>query len=200
MMYLDGMEEIRQRHWSPHEVCHFFQTKLKTLFQEEDEIHLFYGIVDHRALELEYFFCGSMGAFFFSSSPSPSHSQKGRIGLPASSPEPFSVLRKLPLSSLKVSLSPQDKLILASYGLHQLKPFPKKGQKGTVFGKGALREIIRLNGGIKGDTLRDKILIQARDYAKVKQGSLWPRDVSVGVVEVESESRRLGQGLRVMRS
>ena len=97
-------------------------------------------------MELEYVFCGQMEAFLCSH-------LKGKVELlPSSFPVPFSVEEELPSSSLKVSLSPQDKIVLGSYGLHQLSLLSGTGNS---LNQRALKETIELNWRAKGDTLRD---------------------------------------------
>ena len=184
--YLEGIEEVQQKDWSPHEVWHFFVERLGFALRGEDKIHLFYGILDHRFLELEYILVGEMEAFFCS------HVQRKVELLPFSFSEPFSMGGESPSSSLKMSLSSQDKMVIGSYGLHQLgsllgRPAP--------LGQGTFKETIELNWRAKGDILRDQILLQAKDYAKVERSPLWPRDVSIGIMEIESQ-----QGLRLVSS
>ncbi len=177
LLNISGKMEARKGA-EPHRIIQVIYDELKESLTEKDSADVFYGLIDRRSFELSYCLLGQVVALYQNGS-------SGELSLLEGGGSSLHLDGTLPKESAIKSLSPMDRLILASPGI-----VTAKNLDGEEFGSERLFESI-LNAPKQGvHDLRNEVFINLKKFSG---GIEIPRDQSLVVAEVKNRVIKLAK-------
>lgn len=161
----------------PLKLLELLKQELQHQLKGTDEFHFFYGTVDRRTLEIKGLNIGEVQAMHWDQKEKKVRSLGGQQEALSESNDLF----ELTLDAK--SLEAQDKVVLCSPGLLQM-----KSPGGELFGQERFYSLLKKTASSDVHALRNEIFFQAEQWVG---GEELPRDLTVVVLEVKERILRL---------
>lgn len=178
LLKMSGQLEARKGN-PPESILTQMARELVPNIQNQDQAHVFYGVVDRRGFEFNYCGIGQVMAF---------HQPAGgaKINRLPSTAGPIVKGFNTNLESHQVSLNPRDRIIICTEGVSRaLNP------NGEAFGEERLFKAVLTAPRTSVHDLRNEIMYQIEKFV---QGRELPQDVTVIVMEVKDRVIKLAKG------
>ena len=174
LMKISAKIEAR-RGLEPHEMIALMGREIAPEMKREDQVSIFYAVVDRRNFELRYSSVGSTSAILQQEADTLTtlEAQSGPLGKNSTAQ----------LSTLRILLNPKDRLILCSEGIAKT-----TNSAGSEWGSAALRLAIAQSPRHGAHALRNEILYRCEAFADKREPD---RDQTVMAIEVKDKLIKL---------